>query len=292
MQNSGQDSAASLFDYLKVLPQYVIPQHFLTAIVYNLTRIEVVLWKNNLIRIFIKLFNVDMQTAIKQKPEEFIHFNEFFTRALMEGARPITDSKVISPVDGFISQFGAINNNRLIQAKGRDYTLTDLLAGDEDSSKLYENGQFSTLYLSPKNYHRIHMPIDGQLTKMTFVPGRLFAVNQHTTHVVTNLFARNERLIMHFNTELGPVSLIMVGAIFVGSMETIWQGQITPTKERDIKKWDYTENGKQVELIKGQEIGRFNMGSTVILLFPKDTIQWQEKLNKGQAIMMGQALAR
>lgn len=291
-QDSADNPVVRLIEYIKVLPQYILPQHFLTSIVYRLTRIESTLWKNNLIRIFIHMFKVDMQSSIKQDPEEFNHFNEFFTRALKEDARPISDSKIISPVDGFISQYGTIENRQLLQAKGHHYRLIDLLAGDEDSAQDFKTGEFSTLYLSPKDYHRIHMPVDGRLTKMTFVPGKLFAVNQHTTHVVNNLFARNERLIMYFETEFGAMVLIMVGAIFVGSMETVWQGQITPTKERQIRHWRYDDLDKQLAFKKGQELGRFNMGSTVILLFPEKAIQWQKELCPGQPIIMGQPLSR
>lgn len=289
---SKSNSDNGLVEFIRVLPQFILPQHFLTGIVYKLTRIESIFWKNSLIRFFIRLFDVDMHTAIRQKPEEFKHFNDFFTRELINDARPIADSTIVSPVDGFISQFGKIHDNQLIQAKGHQYSLLDLLAGDKESAQHYADGEFSTLYLSPRNYHRIHMPIDGRLLKMTFVPGKLFAVNQHTSHVVKNLFARNERLIMHFDTELGPMALIMVGAIFVGSMETTWQGQITPDTDRSKRNWDYSKEGKQIALNKGEEIGRFNMGSTVILLFPEQSIQWQASLSQTQEIVMGQALAK
>lgn len=278
-----------LLDYMKVLLQYCLPQHHLTGCIYKLTRIKQACFKNVLIRLFIRLFKVDMNSSTKQQPEDFQHFNEFFTRELKKETRPIAKSQIISPVDGYLSQFTSIKKQTLIQAKGHDYTLKDLLAHDLEAVNQFEDGEFSTLYLSPKNYHRIHMPVHGRLLKMVFVPGKLFAVNQHTTKTVPNLFARNERVIIHFETEFGPMILIMVGAIFVGSMETVWYGQITPSKIRTIRKWDYQND--DLEFIQGDEIGRFNMGSTVILLFPKETIEWDKTLVQNQEVIMGQGLS-
>ena len=284
---NNEEKPASLWDKLKVFPQHLLPQHFLTSIVYSITRIETAFIKNNLIRFFMWSFDIDMKDYIKQTPEEFKHFNEFFTRELKPDARPIADSLITSPVDGFISQFGKIEKDQLIQAKGHNYSLSALLANDKQTNQ-YENGEYTTIYLSPRNYHRIHIPIDGKLTKMTYVPGDLYAVNEHTTRVVDNLFARNERIILYFQTELGPMALIMVGAIFVGSMETPWQGEITPAENRTIRHWNYED----INFKKGDEVGRFNMGSTVILLFPKDALAWQERLEQSQAVFMGQSLAK
>ena len=284
-----KDTGIRLLDYCKVWLQYILPQHTLTAIIYKLTRLECKIWKNTLIRIFIQLFKVEMQSAVKQKPEEFKHFNEFFTRELTKAARPIAENLIVSPVDGFISQMTSLDNDRLVQAKGHRFTLNNLLANDDIAIKDYIDGLYTTIYLSPKNYHRIHMPIDAQLTKMTYVPGKLFAVNKHTTHLVNNLFARNERVILHFQTLLGPMIMILVGALFVGSIETVWQGEITPSKKKAIENWDYQD--ETLYFKKGEGIARFNMGSTVILLFPKHSLIWQAGLEIDQAIIMGQALA-
>ncbi len=281
-----------MFQFLKVLPQHFIPQHFLSSLIYRLTRIRCKYWKNFIIRRFITLFHVDMGSSIKKTTDDFEHFNDFFTRELLADARPVEEGNtMVSPVDGYLSQFGKIKSNSLIQAKRRYFTLTDLLAGNQESANKFIDGDFSTLYLSPKNYHRIHMPVNGRLIKMTYVPGRLFAVNQHTAHVVNNLFGRNERVIIDFETDIGSLCLIMVGAIFVGSMDTVWHQQITPARKRDIQQWNYDDQLAENQFNKGDEIGRFNMGSTVILLFQKDKVQWNEILTHDQEIIMGQPLA-
>jgi phosphatidylserine decarboxylase len=191
-------------------------------------------------------------------------------------------------VDGSISQIGKINSGEVFQAKKRTYNLKTLLAGDQELANRFENGHFATLYLSPKDYHRIHMPADGKLVKMTYVPGRLFAVNTHTTRVINNLFARNERVISIFETMIGPMAMIMVGAINVGSMETVWAGEITPAKKRMITTINYRD--KNIHLNRGDEMGRFNMGSTVIILFTKDCMQWHPHLQADQLITMGMSL--
>lgn len=282
----------SLFHTLKVLPQYCIPQHFLTSIVFRITRIENNRFKRFLINNFIRLFNVDMSTSVRKSANEFKHFNDFFTRELQDNARPIEYKKdCVSPVDGFISQFGKINNGNLIQAKGKYFSLPSLLARQSDNIDDYHNGDFITLYLSPSNYHRIHMPITGKLVNMVYVPGRLFGVGESTTNTIDNLFGRNERLIIEFESEHGRFVLIMVGAIFVGSMETVWHGQVTPSKERCLQQWDYSESETEQYFNKGQEIARFNMGSTVILLFENEKTSWETNLVLDQTIKMGQALA-
>ena len=278
-------------DHIKVLPLYCIPQHGFTAIVYKVTRIQYKPWKNFLIKTFVKYFKVDMSQAIWSSEEDYSSFNAFFTRHLKPGARSWKKDKklILSPVDGAISQIGIINNDKLIQAKGIDYTLTQLLANDVEAVKTFHDGNFTTLYLSPRDYHRIHMPVSGELIKTTFVPGDLFPVNTSSVRTVDQLFARNERFISLFKTELGLVAQIMVGATFVGSMETVFAGQITPTKRREISIKKYEEEA--IQLNQAEEFGLFNMGSTVILLFEKDKISWLEELKENDPIQVGQVIA-
>ena len=281
-----------LLDYIKALPLYCLPQHGLTAIVYKLTRIENKVWKNNLIKVFIKLFKVDMQQAISPSEEDYSCFNAFFTRHLKPDARNWQKDKnnILSPVDGAVSQIGKINKDKLIQAKGFDYSLEQLLANDEDAVDRFQDGSFTTLYLSPKDYHRIHMPISGKLIKTIFVPGDLFSVNNASVRTINNLFARNERFMSLFETELGLMAQIMVGAMFVGSMETVFAGQITPTKHREITVKEYQEN--PITLNQAEEFGHFNMGSTVILLFEKDKITWEGELKEDDPIQVGQLIGK
>lgn len=281
-----------MLDYLKVWPQYLLPQHFLTGIVYCLTRIQFKPWKNLLIKVIVNLYNVDLTQAIREKAEDYSSFNDFFTRYLKEEARnwKLDKKSILSPVDGAISQIGKLEGNDIIQAKGKTYTLDQLLAKDSDSINKLSDGIFTTLYLSPRDYHRIHMPVTGKLIKSIYVPGDLFAVNNVTVRNVDNLFARNERFISIFETELGLMAQIMVGAIFVGSMETVWLGQITPAKKRKLAIKEYKD--EPITLEQGKEFGHFNMGSTVILIFEKDSMNWLENLNAGDAIEVGQELGK
>ena len=285
------NQSASWLDKLRVLPQYFIPQHFLTSLVYRITRCEIPWFKNNLIKLFISVFDVDMSLAQNPDPESYSSFNTFFTRALSPEARPIIlDEKIIlSPVDGTVSQIGNIQNNTIIQAKGKSYTLKHLLVEDE-LVDMFSGGTFATLYLAPRDYHRIHMPVSGQLSRMIYVPGKLFAVNSHSVRVVDAIFAKNERVINIFDTDIGPMAVVMVGALNVGSMETVWSGQITPAKNRIIN--DTQFSGNDIKLEQGQEMGRFNMGSTVILLFPKNVIQWSVDMVADKTIVMGEKVAR
>lgn len=279
-----------LFDYLKAFPLYCLPQHGLTSIVYKLTRVENKTWKNNLIKIFIKLFKVDMQQAIWKNAEDYSSFNAFFTRQLNPDARKWQKghNNILSPVDGAVSQIGKINKDKVIQAKGLDYSLNRLLANDQEAVERFQDGNFTTLYLSPKDYHRIHMPISGKLIKTIFIPGDLFSVNNASVRTINNLFARNERFISLFETNIGLVAQIMVGAMFVGSMETVFAGQITPTKHREILIKDYQETPKTLN--QAEEFGHFNMGSTVILLFEKNKITWSETLKENAPIQVGQLI--
>ena len=283
-----------LWDYIRVLPQYILPQHALSGIVYRITRCEWPPLKNFLIRSFIAWFKVDMGLAMQTDAAAYKHFNHFFTRALKTGARPITGDAdtIAAPVDGRFSQIGSIQSGEIFQAKNRAYDLDTLLGGDQDAALHFKDGSFATLYLSPRDYHRVHMPLDGTLIKMTYVPGRLFAVNTHTTRVIKKLFARNERVVSIFDTALGPMAIILVGALNVGSMETVWAGQVTPARKREITTVDYPGNGKDIRLKRGHEMGRFNMGSTVILLFAKDRMQWLSHLKADDLITMGMPLGK
>ncbi len=279
-------------DRLFVFMQRHLPQHLLSALMYRLARCEYSLWKNSLIRIFIWKFEVDMKIAAQAEPTGYRHFNDFFTRRLKCDVRPVDQAKsnVVSPVDGVISQAGKIDGDAMLQAKGKSYSLKALLANDESLRRSFMNGRFMTVYLSPRDYHRIHMPLSGRLVKMLYVPGDLFSVNEVTTAAVEQLFARNERIINVFNTQVGTMALIMIGAIFVGSMETVWAGQITPAGRREIKQWDYDPASPEIKLDKGEEMGRFNLGSTVILLFEPGKCAWLDEMKAGRMLRMGQAI--
>jgi phosphatidylserine decarboxylase len=283
-----------MWELIKTSPQYILPQHFLSACMYRATRWRCARWKNFVIRKFIHHYKVDMEITERPDPESYVSFNDFFTRSLQTTARPIHDSPVTiaSPVDGSVSQAGKISGNTLLQAKGKNFNLDTLLARDLETVKRFTNGSFSTIYLSPRDYHRIHMPANAKLLKMTYIPGDLFSVNDSTSQVVDNLFARNERLVCVFDTEFGLMAVILVGAIFVGGMETVWQGEITPAKTREVRIWNYEENSvEQTKFKKGDELGRFNMGSTVILLFEKDRINWSETMDVGNKVKLGQPIA-
>lgn len=284
------DASASFADRLKTGWQYLVPQHLISRLTYRLTRSQNPRLRNWLIRAFIRRFNVDMSEAVQPDPAAYVSFNAFFTRALRAGARPLAaePETIVCPVDGMVSQCGTINGGRIFQAKGQFFTTGELLGGDAPLAGQFENGVFATLYLSPRDYHRIHMPFAGTLKRMLHVPGRLFSVNPPTTRAVPRLFARNERVVTVFETEAGPMSMIMVGALNVGSIETVWAGEITPPRGRVLRSWDYLDD--KVKLTKGAELGRFNMGSTVILLFGRQRIRWNANLSANAAVHMGQAI--
>jgi phosphatidylserine decarboxylase len=269
--------------------QYVLPQHALSRLILRATRVRTRWFKNALVRGFLRLYTVDMTQAQQSDPLSFGSFNEFFTRALKADARPIAaDPRDIAcPVDGMISEAGTIDGNRLLQAKGRYYTLTDLLAGQPWASR-FEGGSFATIYLAPFNYHRVHMPLRGELRSTVYVPGRLFSVNRVTALAVPRLFARNERVLTEFDGALGEFALVMVGALNVGSMATVWAGDITPAARRVITLLP----PQHVALDKGAELGRFNMGSTVILLFEAKRARWHAGVRAGASVRMGQSLGR
>ena len=290
-KSADKNNPASFSDYLKAVPQYLLPHHALSKVMYKLTRSRNKIFKNWLIKYVVRNYQVDMSTAVDEDPTSYAYFNKFFTRALKPDARPIcANSKQIAcPVDGTVSQAGKIENGRIFQAKGRDYTLQELLGGSEKWTHAFDQGEFATIYLSPRDYHRIHCPLDGKLKEMIHVPGRLFSVSPATTRVVPRLFARNERVISIFDTESGPMAVILVGAIFVSSMDTVWAGTITPPGGTKIRHWNYDD--KPFSLKKGDELGRFNMGSTVIVLFAKDRINWVSETSPSNSVQMGQVLA-
>lgn len=277
---------------LKVRMQYPLPHHALSSLVYMLTRSTREPLKNLLIRSFIRVYGVDMNLAEHEDVEDYPDFNSFFTRALKPGARRVDQAPdaVVSPVDGTVSQVGHNRHGYLLQAKDKKFTVLDLLGNDPAAALRFSKGAFITLYLAPADYHRVHIPLAGTLEKMTYVPGRLFSVGPATTEHVDQLFARNERIFSLFNTSHGLMSVVMIGAMFVGSMETVWAGPITPAQDRSQSTWTYDHLKDPVKLDKGAEMGRFNMGSTVILLFEKERVQWLENLKPGDRVKMGQKL--
>jgi len=269
--------------------QYILPQHFLSRIVYALMRSETKWVKNLLISVISRIAGINYNEALSPDPADYASFNAWFTRALKPGAREFDPdpNAFLSPCDGKISENGPLQENRILQAKGKDYSLQDLLANDPVCQQL-TGGYFSTIYLSPKDYHRIHMPVTGRLQRMIHVPGRLFSVAPYTVRQVPRLFARNERVISIFETESGPLVMVLVGAMLVSSTETVWAGEVTPTKNKQVSVKDYA--GEEITLTKGEEMGRFNMGSTVILLMPADALKKLESIGAGDAVRVGQKL--
>ena len=289
------DVPISLTDRLRNLPQYLLPQRLLTWLTYRLTRTQTPWLKDRLIRWFIQHYPVKLAEALEPDPRAYPDFNAFFTRALKPKARPIApgDRMVCCPVDGMVSQIGTANADTLLQAKGRNFSLTALLGGDPARAQPFQNGGFATLYLSPGDYHRIHLPLTGRLREMVHIPGTLFSVSPLTTRMVPELFARNERVVTLFDTPAGPMALVLVGAINVASIETVWAGAITPPLGTSICHWSYPANGDgAVRLDKGAEMGRFNMGSTVIVLFGPNAVRWGAELRTGSVVKMGQRLAK
>ncbi len=284
-------SDASLGDRLFALVQQMLPTRWLSMQVHRLTRIRAVWFKNLLISQFMKGFpSISLDEAVITDATAFGSFNEFFTRALKPGARAIdeADKAVVSPVDGAVSQFGDITGGELIQAKGHTYSAQTLLAGRADWATQFTGGQFITIYLAPFNYHRIHMPVGATLREWAYVPGRLFSVNHATARALPGVFARNERVVAIFDTAFGPMAMVLVGALFVGSMETVWAGEISPPHLRDDAPRLHKPQ-QTLALRKAEEMGRFNMGSTVILLTPK-CLEWEMLVSK-QAVQVGQRIA-
>ena len=277
-------------DRLKVTAQYLLPKQALTVLAGKLASARAGGLTTRVIRWFVGRYGVNMTEAANPDIASYPSFNEFFTRPLKPGARPLADADYICPVDGAISQFGRIERDQIFQAKGHSYSTHALVGGDRDLAIQFQDGEFATLYLSPRDYHRIHMPCDGRLTRMIYIPGDLFSVNPTTARGVPGLFARNERVVCVFENDAGPFVLTLVGATIVGSMATVWHGQVNPPRPGTIKEWDYAPG--EVVLKKGDEMGRFLLGSTVVMLFPKRRLRFTDAWAPARAIRMGEAMGQ
>ncbi|MBL8371724.1 MAG: phosphatidylserine decarboxylase [Burkholderiaceae bacterium] len=276
-------------DRLAVLPQYFLPKQALTALAGRFARAEGGSLTHAAIRRFVARYGVNMAEAAQPDITAYPTFNEFFTRPLRDGARPLAQATFVCPVDGAISQFGPIEKDQIFQAKGHSYSTTALVGGDAALAAGFDNGHFATLYLSPKDYHRIHMPCAGRLTRMIHVPGALFSVNPTTARGVPGLFARNERVVCVFDTAHGPFVLVLVGATIVGSMATVWHGVVNPPRSGQLREWRY--DTESVELAQGAEMGRFLLGSTVVMLWPHAPLRFNPEWAPARAIRMGEVMA-
>lgn len=272
-----------------VLAQYLLPKQALTALAGRIAAAHAGGLTTRLIEWFVRRYQVNLSEAVNPDPASYRSFNDFFTRALKDGARPLAEADLICPVDGAISQFGALQGEQIVQAKGQRYTSTALLGGDAALAGQFRDGSFATLYLSPRDYHRIHMPCDGRLSRMIYVPGDLFSVNPATARHVPGLFARNERVVCLFETAHGAFALTLVGATIVGSMATVWHGVVNAERGGRVREWRYDD--QSVMLRRGQEMGRFLLGSTVVLLFPKGPLQFNPLWSPGRAVRFGAAMA-
>lgn len=276
---------------LFILFQYLVPQHLLSRLAGSFANATTPWLKNSLIRKFIRRYGVNMAEAVHSDPEEYASFNEFFTRALKPGARQLTSAAnaIASPADGLISALGEIKADRLLQAKNKSFSLAALLGNDMAMTEAFNEGSFATVYLAPRDYHRVHMPLAGKLLKMLYIPGKLFSVNQTTSENIDDLFARNERAVCLFETDAGPMAVILVGAMIVAGIETVWAGQVAPAPH-GLSATEYHNEQPTIQLGKGEEMGRFKLGSTVILLFGPGAAQWQEGLEENTVVRMGEAL--
>lgn len=278
-------------DPLKIFLQYILPKKTLTRLVGYLASIQFPPIKNYLVRAFIERYGVNMKEALEENPERYACFNDFFIRRLKPGCRPISAGKIVSPVDGMISEIGTIRAGQLLQAKGWHYTVQELLSCDASLSAPFNEGLFATLYLSPKDYHRVHMPLDGQLREMIYVPGRLFSVQPATVRAIPQLFARNERLVTLFDTAFGPMAMVLVGATIVGGIATQWHGSVVRGKKRLHFTYGPTEDAT-ILLSKGDEMGYFKLGSTVVLLFTNSAqLKWVRSLQAGSRVRFGESLS-
>ncbi len=276
-------------DRLAVLPQYLLPKKAITSFAGLVAGSAMGGVTTGIIRRFIRRYGVNMAEAANPDPASYPTFNEFFTRALKDGVRPLAQADWVCPVDGAISQFGAVERDQIFQAKGHRYSSTALLGGDAALAARFENGHFATLYLSPRDYHRIHMPCDGTLTRMVYVPGELFSVNPTTARGVPGLFARNERVVCIFDTAHGPLALVLVGATIVGSMATVWHGLVNPPRRPVVTEWHY--EGQGIALKKGAEMGRFLLGSTVVMLWPQGPLLFNPDWAPARPIRLGEKMA-
>jgi len=272
--------------------QYLVPQHGLSRLAGKLANCRNQRVKDTFIQWFIKRYNVDMSQALHQDPTSYACFNDFFTRALKADARPIdsADNSVVCPADGSLSQLGGIDDGRIFQAKGQLYSACELLGGDEALAAEFANGSFATVYLSPKDYHRVHMPLAGRLRLMTVIPGDLFSVNSATARGVPRLFSRNERAVCIFDTAVGPMAVVLVGAMIVAGIETPWAGEVAPFKRRLTTTHYDTQHTQPITLVKGAEMGRFKLGSTAIVLFGKNKVRWSDTLKADSPTRMGEAM--
>jgi len=277
-------------DRLAVLPQYLMPKRALTTLAGTFASAQLGGLTTLAIRRFVARYRVNMAEAANPDIASYASFNDFFTRALAPGMRPLAAADLICPVDGTISQFGSVEKDQIFQAKGHHYSTTALVGGDTELAARFEHGHFATLYLSPRDYHRIHMPCAGRLTRMVHVPGDLFSVNPTTARGVPGLFARNERVVCVFESDHGPFVLVLVGATIVGSMATAWHGQVNPPRTGTLRQWDYAPG--QVELQQGEEMGRFMLGSTVVMLFPQGPLQFNPDWAAARPIQLGEAMAQ
>ena len=276
-------------DRLVVLPQYLLPKQALTRLAGRFASAQLGGLTTAAIRRFVARYGVDMAEAANPDITGYASFNEFFTRPLREGARPLAPADFVCPVDGAISQFGAIERDQIFQAKGHRYSTTALVGGDAALAAQFEDGSFATLYLSPRDYHRIHMPCAGRLLRMIHVPGALYSVNPATARGIPGLFARNERMVCVFESAHGPFVLTLVGATIVGSMATVWHGVVNPPRPGSVRDWRYDQT--RIELAQGQEMGRFLLGSTVVLLFPKGAMQFNPAWAPARPVRMGEAMS-
>ena len=280
----------SASDRRAVLPQYFFPKQALTAFAGWVASRERGWVTTEIIRRFVAKYQVNMDEALDASIGSYSSFNAFFTRALKPGARPLASADLVCPVDGAISQFGVIEKDQIFQAKGHRYSTTAVVGGDAALAALFQDGSFATLYLSPRDYHRIHMPVDGRLSRMIYVPGQLFSVNPTTARGVPGLFSRNERVVCVFESSHGPFVLILVGATIVGSMATVWHGVVNPPRLPNVKTWNYGD--QNIVLKQGEEMGRFLLGSTVVMLFPKGPLQFNQAWAPGRAVRLGEAMGQ
>jgi phosphatidylserine decarboxylase len=282
----------SIKELLITLLQHILSHHLISHFFGFLSRWENEVWKNLIIKKFAKYYNINTKEAVSRDLNKYPSFNHFFTRQLKPGVRPITafENGVASPADGTVSQAGIISEDEIFLAKGKKFTVTALLGGDSKRADLFKNGIFTTIYLSPQDYHRIHMPLNGSIEETVYIPGRLFLINNSAINRVSDLFAKNERVVNIFNTEAGPMALILIGSIFSSSIETVWDGVITPSPKSEIRQWNYPFNPPFAK--KGEEMGRFNLGSTVIVLFSKDKVKWETNLVPGSRVQMGELIGK
>nr|WP_221208075.1 archaetidylserine decarboxylase [Pseudoduganella violacea] len=271
------------------MPQYLLPKTALTNFAGRVAGAKGGAMTTRLIRWFVGKYDVNMAEAANPDIASYHSFNDFFTRALKPGARPLAEADLVCPVDGRISQFGAIEDDQIFQAKGHQFSTTALVGGDRALAAHFQHGSFANLYLSPRDYHRIHMPCDGKLTRMIYVPGELFSVNPTTARGIPGLFARNERVVCVFETAFGPFVMTLVGATIVGSMATVWHGVVNPPRQPDVCEWTYAD--QHIVLKKGEELGRFLLGSTVVMLFPKDTLHFNAQWQPAGPVRLGECMA-